>query len=182
MPAKIERLLTRHDRLRADQAAALRQMILAFPDMPPHIATEVVATIDRQTAANNGWTFVMLSPEQNRIVVRHLKAESRYPMLAVVLWAECFMELCHDTGEIAQTREQLAESAALTPQQVSTIMNELERFGAIIRRMETVPGMGRRVRYFMNPLVGTKLAGAARDRAQAEAPALRLVPREGIPA
>jgi hypothetical protein len=42
--------------------------------------------------------------------------------------------------------------------------------GAVYRRKE-----GRGVRYYVNPLLGTHLAGAARDKAQAQAPALRLV-------
>ena len=42
--------------------------------------------------------------------------------------------------------------------------------GAVYSRRE-----GRGVRYFVNPLLGTHLAGAARDKAQAEAPRLQLV-------
>ena len=51
-------------------------------------------------------------------------------------------------------------------------MGELEAVGAVYRRRE-----GRGVRYFVNPLLGTHLAGAVRDKAQAEAPPLsfRLV-------
>jgi hypothetical protein len=41
---------------------------------------------------------------------------------------------------------------------------------AVIRERE-----GRRFRYYMNPLVGTGLSGAARDRAHAGAPQLRLL-------
>jgi hypothetical protein len=48
-------------------------------------------------------------------------------------------------------------------------MRELEAVGAVYRRRE-----GRGVRYFVNPRLGTHLAGAARDRAQGEAPPLRL--------
>ena len=55
-------------------------------------------------------------------------------------------------------------------------MGELEAIGAVYRRRE-----GRGVRYFVNPRLGTHLAGAGRDRAQAEAPPLRLV-REPDPA
>lgn len=51
-------------------------------------------------------------------------------------------------------------------------MGELEGIGAIIRRRERVNGTRGpgRVRYFMNPVVGTHLAGGERDAAQAEAP------------
>ena len=56
-------------------------------------------------------------------------------------------------------------------------MHELAGIGAIIVHREKVAGMrgpGRAV-YLMNPNVGTHLAGAARDKAQAEARPLRLV-------
>ena len=49
-------------------------------------------------------------------------------------------------------------------------MGELESIGAIYRRQE-----GRGVRYFVHPSLGTHLTGAVRDKAQAEAPKLRLV-------
>ena len=56
-------------------------------------------------------------------------------------------------------------------------MRELEAIGAIIIRRERVAGTRGPARavYFMNPNVATNLSGAARDRAQAEAPKLRLV-------
>ena len=56
-------------------------------------------------------------------------------------------------------------------------MHELASIGAIIihrERVASIRGRGRAV-YLMNPNVATNLTGAARDRAQAEAPKLRLV-------
>ena len=65
----------------------------------------------------------------------------------------------------------------MAAEDISRLMGELERIGAISRRREKVAGMRGRGRavYFMNPSVGTHLAGAARDKAQAEAPRLQLV-------
>ena len=70
------------------------------------------------------------------------------------------------------TRDQLAEMVGDTADNVSAIMGELEGIGAISRRRERVAGMRGpgRVRYFMNPVVGTHLAGGERDAAQADAP------------
>ena len=95
----------------------------------------------------------------------------------MLLWAELFDHLRRDTGEIMLTRDQLVELIGEHPTNVSRIMRELESIGAIITRREKVPGMrgpGRAV-YFMNPNVATNLSGGARDRAQTEAPKLRLV-------
>jgi predicted ArsR family transcriptional regulator len=86
-----------------------------------------------------------------------------------------------DTGEIALTRDELAEELGVAPPHVSRLMGELEGIGAISRRLEKIPGMRGRGRavYFMNPNVATNLAGAARDKAQGEAPPLRLVEPAG---
>ena len=172
MAAKIRRLFSKPDRLRAEQAARLRDALLPFEhDMPVQVR-ELVAQIDRQTAARNGWTFIMISAEQNRAVVHWLKTNSRRPMQAMDLWSLLFTRVDRDTGEVLLTRDQLAEVVGIAADDVSAIMGELEGIDAIIRRRERVAGMRGpgRVRYFMNSLVGTHLTGAARDKAQAEAP------------
>ena len=68
----------------------------------------------------------------------------------------------------------------MTPEDVSRLMHELACIGAIIVHREKVAGMQGRGRavYLMNPNVATNLAGAARDRAQAEAVPLRVVEPE----
>jgi hypothetical protein len=177
MAARIARLRTRADRLRADTATNLRQLVLEYPGLPERARGELVATIDRETASENGWTFVMLSPDQNAAVTRWLRTNSRFPTMALALWGELFTALRRDTGEVVLTRDELAERLDTHPSRVSTVMHELAGIGAIIVRRERVPGLqgpGRAV-YFMNPTVATNLAGAARDRAQGEAPPLRLV-------
>jgi hypothetical protein len=177
MAATLRRLRTRADRLRAEQAGALRQLVLDYHDMPERLRGELVATIDRQAAAENGWTFVMLSPSQNKAVQRWLFENSKRPQKAMLLWAELFDHLRRDTGEIMLSREELAELIGERPNHAGEIMSELASIGAIITRRERVAGMrgpGRAV-YFMNPNVATNLSGGARDKAQAEAPKLRLV-------
>lgn len=173
MAAKVRRLLSRPDRLRQEQATQLRAALLPFEHDMPDQVRELVAYIDRQTAAEAGWTFIMISAEQNRAVVRWLRANSRRPMQAMELWAELFTRVDRDTGEVLLTRDQLAELLHMPPQDVSEVMGELEGIDAIIRRRERVAGMRGpgRARYFMNPVVGTHLAGGERDKAQAAAPA-----------
>jgi hypothetical protein len=180
MAAAILRHRTRRDRLRAEQAEELRQLVVAFPGLPGHAKTALVAAIDHETASEAKWTFVMLSPSQNRTVVSWLLEHSRRPRKAAELWALLFEHLRYDTGEIALTREEMAAEIGVPGNHVSQLMTELEGIGAISRRQEKVPGMrGRgRVVYFMNPNVATRLAGAARDKAQAEAPKLRVVERD----
>jgi hypothetical protein len=177
MAAQLIKLRTKRDRLKADQAAALRQLVLDFPDLPTRAVGELIATIDRQTASKSGWTFVMLSPEQNAAVVQWLADNSERPIVAMRLWSVLFNNLRTDTGEIVQTRDELADAMSVRPQEISQIMGELERVGAISRVRERVAGMRGPglVRYFMNPRVATNLTGAARDQAQADAPLLALI-------
>lgn len=172
--AAIIALTTRPDRLRRDQAEALRQALLPLADQMPDAVRAIVAHIDRQTASKSRWTFIMLSPEQNDAVVSYLATTSTRPLVAVRLWALCFRHLHRDSGEIMLRREDLAAALGETPDHISAIMSELVAFGAISRTREAVPGLKGRgmVSYFMNPKVATGLTGATRDEAQEEAPAL----------
>jgi hypothetical protein len=177
MAAGIVQLRTKKDHLKAEQAERLRQMVMAFPELPQRAAGEIIAAIDRSTAAEQGWTFVMMSPEDNAKVVDWLLTNSKRPQVAVRLWAKLFLNLRRDTGEIVQTRDELAEAVGVPPTHVSAVMSELERLGAISRQRVKVAGMRGpgMVRYFMSPRIATHQAGQARDKAQAKAPKLRLV-------
>ena len=89
MAARIARLRTKADRLRSDTAAELRRLVLEYPGLPERARGEIIAAIDRETASEAGWTFVMLSPEQNAAVVRWLREHSSRPRKALELWAGC---------------------------------------------------------------------------------------------
>ncbi|MDQ1646868.1 MAG: hypothetical protein QOJ50_3052 [Cryptosporangiaceae bacterium] len=177
MAAQIARLRTKADRLRSDTAAQLRQLVLEYPGLPERARGEIIGTIDRQTASEAGWTFVMLSPDQNAAVMRWHNRHSKRPRVALALWGELFTALPHDSGQIMLSREELAERVGTHPDHVSQVMVELRNIGAISTVREPVAGLRGpgRVVYFMNPNVATNLAGAARDKAQAEAPRLQLV-------
>jgi hypothetical protein len=179
MPAALHRLRTKRQRLRREQAAALRQMILEFEGLPDHAARAIIGAIDRETAAENGWTFVMLSPAQNRAVIDWLLEHAERRREAIALWALLFEHLDRHTGMILLTRDEIAEQVGTHPDIVSAIMSDLEGIGAIVRRRERVAGMRGpgMVRYFMNPNVGTHLLGQVRDEAQAQASPLKLDPK-----
>lgn len=132
-------------------------------------AEDVVAFVERKLAAGRGWNFVMVDPVAYAGVVRHLFEHSRRKQTAVLLFTNLFRFLPPDGNEVLADRDELARVVGCTPPHVSEIMRELEEIGAVYRRRE-----GRGVRYFVNPRLGTHLAGATRDRAQSEAPPLRL--------
>jgi CRP-like cAMP-binding protein len=177
MAATITRLVTKRDQITEADGQELRRLVAEYPGLSDRLRGELIVEIDRRTASKNGWTFVMLSPEQNDLVVDWLSENSTRPLVATRLWAKLFKALRTDTGEIVMTREELAEAVKIAPKHISEIMGELEQIGAITRRRQRVaglrgPGM---VRYFMNPRIGTHLTGAARDNAQEEAPLLKLL-------
>jgi hypothetical protein len=176
--ARLIRLRTKTDRLREDQAEHLRQTVRGLPGAPPGAISSIVAAIDRETAATNGWTFVMLSPAQNRAVMGWLRSHSCQPMVAMLLWAEMFMHLEMDTGHISATRQELADAIGANPRDVSRIVTELVSIGAVTRWREKTPGIrgDGALRLAMNPHVATHLPGAARDAAQKAHKPLTLVP------
>jgi hypothetical protein len=145
--------------------------------LPEGEISRVIAALQRHTVSKSGWTFIMLSPAQNALVVRELRKHSNRPMVAMALWAELFDNMRTDTGEIVLRREELANKMGVQSSHISEIMGEMVKLGAIIRRREKVAGMRGPglVRYFMNPRVGTSLQGAERDKAQAEAPLLKIM-------
>jgi predicted transcriptional regulator len=140
----------------------------------PEAVRSLIGHLDRQTACRNKWTFVMLSPEQNAIVVDYLADHSERPMVALKLWALCFKHLRTDTGEIMLNREEIAEKLGQEPKRISELMTELVEFGAIIRKRMKIGGMKGpgMVHYFMNPRVATHMSGKERDEAQEQAPSL----------
>ena len=172
MAATLHRFRSKRSRLEADQGQELRQLLLDLGEtknLPADAVTKIIAAVDGQTASEGGWTFVMMGPKENRAVVAWLRQNSKRPMAAMETWAELFTALRFDTGEIALTRAEIAERVGIHPRHVSRIMTELEGIGAVSRVRE-----GRRVRYFMNPNIGTHLTGKERDQAQSEARQLSL--------
>jgi hypothetical protein len=177
MAATLHRFRSKADKLNADQRVRLRQLLLSDDSLPKEPVRQLVAAVDRQTAARNGWTFVMMSPADNAKVVTWLAKNSALPMVAVQLWATLFLHLDRQTGEIMQGRDELADAVGTSPRDVSRIMTELETIGAISRQRVKVAGMRGPgvVHYFMSPRVGTHLGGKAREVAQQEAPLLHIM-------
>lgn len=170
MAARVHQFASRAQMLRREQAAELRQLVLGLEVEAPRLVAQLVAVIDRNTAADRGWSFVMLSPMQNRAVLRWINQHALRPRLSVALWAEFFCHMRTDTGEIVMDRKAMMEAAEASSSHVSHALAELVRIGALIRHRE-----GRDVRWFMNPSIGTCLTGVAREKAQREAPTLLSV-------
>ena len=175
----VTRLKTRTDRLREDQAEQVRQALLPFFDDPTFdkdALGRVIVTVNRITTPAPGTTepFVMIRPAQNRAVTLWLIKNSKRPMKAVDVWTLLFDHLFPHTGQIMLTREEIAEKVGIEADNVSRIMNELVKFGAIFAEREKVAGMRGPglVRYYMNRHV----AEVGSRATQAE---LDLIPKPG---
>jgi DNA-binding transcriptional ArsR family regulator len=167
----VVKLRTRRARAAEAGIDRLRSAVLEADDgSSPEIVSRVVTLLERELSARSGWRFIMVEPVLYAQVVNYLAEHSRRKLKAVQLWAQLFTMLPPDSNEVLLSREELAQAIGLQPRTVSEIMGELEAIGAVYRRRE-----GRGVRYFVHPKLGTHLTGAIRDKAQAEAPALRLV-------
>lgn len=173
MAARIIRYASRAQLLKLDRAAEARQLMLGFEAEAPRLVSQALALIDRHTIAEKGWSFVMLSPAQNRTVIRWIQANAKRPKISIALWSEFFCHMRTDTGEIVMSRSEMAEAVGALPRDVSAALTELHDVGALIRHQE-----GREVRWFMNPRIGTCLTGAAREKAQKASPALRVLGSE----
>lgn len=184
MPASIHRLISKKERLNQEQADLFRDALSQAqednPDVPwPEDAVrEVFGYLDRLTTSNNGWNFVLVSPQVNAEVGEYLEEHARRPMKAVRVWNLLLTALDSRTGRVLLSREQIAQGVGVDANYVSKVMRCLEDCGAISRRRVVVPGMPGRgeAHYFLSAIAATHLAGAARDKAQATAPVLRTKP------
>ncbi len=168
-PAMLHRMHTRADKLRAEKAEHLKQLVLTF-DLPDEPVRQIVAAIDRQTATETGWVFVMISPEANAAVIRHLLEHAKRPKVSVGVWSLCFTRLRRDTGEIVATQADLAAELGVRRQEVSAALAALVGTSAQGRGRA-----GRETRFGIKPNVGTSLAGKQREVEQQKAGPLRLV-------
>jgi DNA-binding transcriptional ArsR family regulator len=167
----VVRLRTRRDRRELADLETVRDVLqdLAAASSSPLVGRFVEA-VERELSARSGWRFIMVEPHLHDQVVGYLTEHSKRPLKALRLWSKLFTVLPPDSNEVLLSRGELAQAVGLQPRTVSEIMGELESIGAVYRRQE-----GRGVRYFVHPSLGTHLTGAVRDKAQAEAPKLRIV-------
>lgn len=167
MAARIVRISAHKSLLRRNRTVRLRQLALELAPEAPGMSREILAVIDRNTASEDAWRFVMFGPLQNRVVVRWIDAHAKRQRLSSLLWAELFCNFHPMTGQVLLTRTEMANAIGHRPQHVSAALTELLSMGALIRRQE-----GRDVKWFMNPFVATCMTGVARDEAQRSAPRL----------
>ena len=162
------RFRSRADLLRQDQNKRVSEHLAAAaasfegPASERRALTAALAegqrVVDRQTLADKGLFFMLTSSQNTRVVAELLRA-SRYPKVAAHVWALAIEFIDPSgTGEVLAEREAFIARVGCSARAVDGVFSELVALGALIRLREPEPGkQGRgRVRYFINPRVGTQ--------------------------
>jgi len=172
MAAQIKRFQPKDKQVALEKLEQLQADLLGYPELDEKDVASIVWKIKRKNKLNdpNIWTFIMISPEQNRAVVQWLKNYSKRPLNSLELWSVLFENVHRETSQIMLTRQELAKELNILPRNVSTIMSELESIKAIIKKKE-----GRGVTYYMNPNVATHLNQEDRDKARVKSPPLTVI-------
>jgi hypothetical protein len=112
------------------------------------------------------WTFIMLGPIENAIVMEAILSEARRPAVSLRLWANMICHVDSDTGEIDMNRQQMMEAAGTKHSgHITVALKELHTWGALIKDTRE-----KTTHWFFNPRVATHLAKHARPWAQQHAP------------
>jgi len=170
--AQIKRLQPKDKQIKQEQLKQLQAMLDLFPEVNEKKTSAVLWEIKRKNKLNdpNIWTFIMISPEQNRSVVNWLDEKSTQPRKALRLWALLFEYVHRETQQIMLSRQEIAEKIKIRPNDVSRIMSELESINAILKKKE-----GRGVIYYMNPNVANHYPQEIREQKQKETPKLKVL-------
>lgn len=172
MAAQIKRLQPKNKQIKQEQLEKLQAMLNLFPELNEKKTSSLLWEIKRKNKLNdpNTWTFIMISPEQNRSVVNWLDEKSTQPRKALRLWALLFEYVHRETGQIMLSRQEIAEKIKMRSNDVSRIMSELESINAILKKKD-----GRGVIYFMNPNVANHYSQEIREKVQKEVPQLKII-------
>jgi hypothetical protein len=161
------RRFPRPDLLKQEQAAYdRRELARALADFKGSsvaraVLADHVAVADREIAGRTESVefreFLMLYTRANRDVVRYLRKESKYKVIAPDVWATLLDHVQDVSYEVLLTREALVREVGASPRAVAQVLKELVDFKALRRLRESEPGKQGRgcVRYFLNARVGS---------------------------
>lgn len=168
----IKKLVTKKELLNKDQARNLEEQLLLFPDdqLPKEAKRVILNTLYqiKERDKPNGWIFTMISREQIGIIskkIRKLEPKMR-PVQTRDVFMQILINMRQDTGEIMQTRQEIAEEINVHPNDVSFVMRNLENMGVVRKEYHKIEGVRGRgmVVYFVNP--GVAWNGSLETREQ----------------
>jgi hypothetical protein len=158
-------------RIRPKRYDAIAESLKLILDMPIGLSQEVkdsLTDILGRFAPPETWGFIMLNPEQQRIVVKAITDGER-PLETFKVWNVVISHIRYDTGEIMAGRKRLAQDSGISLENTSRALSRLTEIGALLRLR---PG-----RYAINPHVGWTGSLLKRQEAAKTAAILQLVDR-----
>jgi hypothetical protein len=167
MAAKVTQMRPkRHDAI----CESLR-LILDQPLGLSQASRDDLAEVLGRFAPPETWSFVMLNPDQQRLVLKAINNGPR-PLTTLKVWNAAISHIRYDTGEIMAGRKRLAEDTETTPEHVSHALIRLFEIGALTRL--------RRGRYAINPHVGWAGSSLKRQEAAKAVPPIRAVKPDSV--
>src|SRR4051795_4939959 len=128
MPEKVKRL-------RPARLDTITESIQVILDAPLDLTWEARSCLNEvlgRFAPPETWGFVMLNPEQQRLVLREITLGEK-PAITLRVWHAAISHIRYDTGEIMATGNRLAQDAVTTPQETSRALTRLTEIGALVR-------------------------------------------------
>jgi hypothetical protein len=167
MAAKVTRMRSkRHD--------AICESLRLWLDLPLDLrqaTRDDLAEVLGRYAPPEQWVFVMLNPDQQRLVLKAINAGNK-PALTMRVWLAAISHIRYDTGEIMAGRARLADDADTNPDEVSRALSRLFEIGALLKLR---PG-----RYAINPHVGWAGSSVKRHEAAKAVPPVRAVEPDSV--
>jgi hypothetical protein len=159
MPEKVKRL-------RPARLDTITESIQVILDAPLDLTWEARSCLNEvlgKVAPPETWGFVMLNPEQQRLVLRAIN-QGEKPNVTLRVWIAAISHIRYDTGEIMARRKRLAEDADTTPEETSRALTQLTEIGALLKLKHG--------HYAINPHVGWQGSLRKREQSAKAAPAL----------
>ena len=133
---------------RHDVIVEALQLVLDFGDhfeLDQHTRDNLAGAVGKLVPPER-WGYVMLNPDQQRLVLKAIDSGSK-PHTTLKVWQAVISFIAYDrNGEIMANRETLAEAAGTRPDETTKAMSRLVEIGALERT-----GRGR---YKINAHVG----------------------------
>ncbi len=149
------RFIPKYERIASAKADEARQGVLAL-GLPESATEDMLVMISRHETGGvlPRWRFNMIDPCQCLAVWEAIWSMPR-PIETRKVFDLVLTHIEPNSGAVTLTREEIAERVGARPQEVSTIMTELEFHHIVTRKRLKVAGQRGRgpVRYYLNPHV-----------------------------
>ena len=150
-----------------DSAAALRRVDRLEADFPTlHGSLRAVRNdIAAQQERPATWSFIMIGPYEQSVILDRIASEAARPKISIRLWGAMLCRIAADTGEVKMSRkEMMAACGTKASSVISSALKEFQEWGALTRDRRDGA-----VHWFFNPRIGTHLPDHARPWAQRHA-------------